>query len=351
MKIWKMRFELDKYNYLIPVKPFTVDEIWAFDGHSLLDTWEPRKFKLAKKNRQELSDAPGFEFLILSPRAYDVLQNVMGKSIEVLDVLYDNEKYYGINILSVIDVLDYEKSEYETFDNSDKIMAIDKYCFKITKELEQNHIFKIKEEKHYFVSEKFKTIVEENHLKGFKFQLVWQSDIGEETQIEKKNQKRSKNASLYDYVADIDEKMQGEIEKTVKHAIKTFHIKDITDGKSIVQQIYGIVEKILETHSFPKEYNDIEDVAVELGTLYGHALCLAYGWKWMLLGKNEEDASINVVSSDRQYSHMPLLFMYRILLEENIGIDGTNDNTVLLLFNMIKKIKDKKSSEEFYPLN
>lgn len=186
MKIWKMRFELDKYNYLIPVKPFTVDEIWDFDGHSLLDTWEPRKFKLAKKNRQELSDAPGFEFLILSPRAYDVLQNVMGKSIEVLDVLYDNEKYYGINILSVLDVLDYGKSEYETFSNSDKIMAIDKYCFKITKELKQNHIFKIKEEKHYFVSEEFKTVVEENHLKGFKFQLVWQSDIEEETQIEKK---------------------------------------------------------------------------------------------------------------------------------------------------------------------
>lgn len=145
--------------------------------------------------------------------------------------------------------------------------------------------------------------------------------------------------------------MQNEIERTINHAIKTFHIKGIDDGKRIVQQIYEIVEKILETHSIPKEYNDIEDVAVELGTLYGHALCLAYGWKWMFLGKSAEDASINVVSGDRQYSHMPLVFMYRILLEENVGIDGTNDNTVLLLFNMIEKIKDKKSPEEFCPLN
>lgn len=350
MKVWKMRFEPDKYNYLIPVKPFTVDELWAFDGKSLVDTWKPRKFKLAKKTKQKLSDAPGFEFLILSPKAYSVLEEIMGKSIEVLDVLYDDEKYYGINILAVLDTLDYENSEYETFSNSDKIMAIDKYCFRMTKELEQNHIFKIKEEKHYFVSDEFKTVVEQNHLEGFRFQLVWKSDM-EEKEDEKESKENSKNVFSYNYVADIDEVMKNEIEKTVKRAIKIFHIKNTADGKSIVQQIYEIVSEILETHSFPKECNDIEDVAVELGTLYGYALCLEYGWKWMFLGKNEEDACIHVVSNDRQYSHMPLIFIHRILSGNNINIDGTNNNTILLLFNMIENIKEKKSEGDFYPLN
>lgn len=350
MKIWKMRFDFDKYNFLTPVKRFTVDELWAFNGHSLVDTWKPREFVLAKKNGQELCDAPGFEFLILSPKAYAVLEFIMGKSIEVLDVLYGGERYYGINILAVLDTLDYEKSEFETFDNSEKIMVIHKYCFRRTKELEQNHIFQIKEEGYYFVSNEFKMMVEQNHLKGFRFQLVWQSDV-EEMNIKEEHKENSKDAFSYEYIADIDDKMEGELEKTIKHAEKIFHIKKNTDGKAIAQQIYEIVDGILETHSFPKEYNDIEDVAVGLGTLYGHALCLAYGWKWKLLGQSKEDACINVVSSDRQYSHMPLAFMYRILSEGNISIDGSNDNTVLLLFNMIGEIKNKKSEREFYPLN
>ena len=349
MKIWKMRFELDKYNYLVPIEPFTVPEIWAFDGQSLVDTWKPREFRLAKKKRQKLSDAPGFEFLILSPRAYDILCDVMGKSIEVLDVLYNNEKYYGINILSVLDVLDYEKSEYETFENSDRIMAIDKYCFRITEELKQNHIFKIKEEEHYFVSDEFKTTVEKNNLKGFRFQLVWQSDT--EKEIEKNTQKENGNTSFYNYVADIDAEMKKEIDKRINSAIKTFHIKCKDDGKHIVEQIYEIVENILQTHSIPKAYNDIQDAAVELGTLYGHAICLTYGWKWMLLGKNAGDASIHVVSDDERYSHMPLVLVYRILLEESMGINGTNDNTILLLFNMIEKLKGKENAGKFYPLN
>lgn len=35
----------------------------------------------------------------------------------------------------------------------------------------------------------------------------------------------------------------------------------------------------------------------------------------------------------------------------NFSIDGSNDNTILLLFNMIGEIKNKKSESEFYPLN
>lgn len=350
MKIWKMRFDFDKYNYLTPVKRFTVHELWDFDGHSLADTWKPREFMLAKRNKQELCDAPGFEFLILSPKAYTALEFIMGKSIEVLDVIYAGERYYGINILAVLDTIDYDKSEYETFDNSNEIMVIHKYCFRKTKELEQNHIFKIKEEEYYFVSDEFKMAVEQNQLKGFRFQLVWQSDV-EEMNIKEEHKENSKDVFSYKYIVDIDSEMERELEKTIKQAEKIFHIKKNTDGKAMAWQIYEIVDRILETCTFPKEYNDIEDVAVGLGTLYGHALCLEYGWKWKLLGESKEDACINVVSEDRQYSLMPLAFIYKILSEENINIDGNNDNTVLLLFNMIGEIKNKKSEMEFYPLN
>lgn len=29
MKIWKMRFGFDNYNYLTPVKRLTINELWA----------------------------------------------------------------------------------------------------------------------------------------------------------------------------------------------------------------------------------------------------------------------------------------------------------------------------------
>jgi hypothetical protein len=37
MKIWKLKFELDQYDNLMPTVPFTGDEIQSFDGRSHKD--------------------------------------------------------------------------------------------------------------------------------------------------------------------------------------------------------------------------------------------------------------------------------------------------------------------------
>ena len=45
MKIWKLNFEMDEFDNLIPVKEFTVDEIQSFDGRSHLDDWNSVEVK------------------------------------------------------------------------------------------------------------------------------------------------------------------------------------------------------------------------------------------------------------------------------------------------------------------
>jgi hypothetical protein len=43
----------------------------------------------------------------------------------------------------------------------------------------------------------------------------------------------------------------------------------------------------------------------------------------------------------------PLYFLYKILSGNNAGLDGANDNTVLLLFNMLEGIESQKLAQKY----
>lgn len=76
--------------------------------------------------------------------------------------MFDEREYYGINVISVLDIVDYEKAKYIKFKSSDKIMLFTKYAFRMCDELKKHHIFKTIDEprRGAFVSEKFKEAVE-----------------------------------------------------------------------------------------------------------------------------------------------------------------------------------------------
>lgn len=179
MKIWKLKFELDEYDNLIPIKEFSVEEIWAFDGHKLKNDWKPLAVKRMEPEKGlELSDAPGFTIPVFSKEALKVLQPLIKDCVEVLELSFAEREYYGINVISVLNVIDYEKAQYIKFKSSDRIMLFTKYVFRMCDGLKEHHIFKIVDEprRGAFVSEKFKEIVEKNKLTGFKFELVWDSE-------------------------------------------------------------------------------------------------------------------------------------------------------------------------------
>lgn len=155
---------------------------------------------------------------------------------------------------------------------------------------------------------------------------------------------------FYQFVREIDGEAFSEIKRMAGEAVQIFHIVDLEDGRAIATQIRAIVDDILETGKFPKEYEDIVDVAVGLGSVFGNALCIGYGWTWKDFGNSEEHVIHGVVSPKGFYSNAPMEYMYKILSGNNIGLDGKNDNTVLLLYNMLENIDDRPEDKMLVPL-
>lgn len=179
MKIWKLYFEVDKYENLIPIRAFTADEIQSFDGRKKKDIWKRLPVKrMEPEKKLELSDAPGFTIPVFSKKAVEILRPLIQNSIEELELQFEEAEYYGINVTTVLDVIDYPKSKYKMYSDGKRIMVFEKYAFKRCDELNNNNIFKIVDEprRWAFVSDKFKQTVEENGLSGFKFKLVWDSE-------------------------------------------------------------------------------------------------------------------------------------------------------------------------------
>lgn len=107
----------------------------------------------------------------------------------------------------------------------------------------------------------------------------------------------------------------------------------------------------METNTFPEEYESLSDVCVALGVLFGQALCIGYGWNWQEFGDTKKKAVFGVVSPEKNFCNAPLNFIYQILQGNNIGLDGQNDNTVLLLYNMLEDIDKKPLGQKYYPLS
>ncbi|MCF0130795.1 MAG: hypothetical protein HUJ71_03665 [Pseudobutyrivibrio sp.] len=178
MKVWKLNFELDNYDNLISIPPFSIEDINELDGRRLLGKWQTRKVvRMEPEKNLPLGDAPGFTIPVFSERALCYLRELIRENIEELPLECSENNYYAINVINVLDAIDYQKSEYKTYRDGKRIMLFIKYCFKedIVKDVS---IFKIVDERRrsIFVSDQFKKIVEYNNLKGFKFELAWDSD-------------------------------------------------------------------------------------------------------------------------------------------------------------------------------
>ncbi len=181
MKIWKLNFELDLYDNLMPVNKISIDELQTFDGRSKKDNWRAIKVKRMEPEKSlELSNAPGFYWHIpvFDKRAVDVLNKYLINTSEILLLKNEERDFYAINIIKILDCIDYENSEYKMFKDGKKIMRFKKYVFK-QNAINDIHFFKIKDEPigRPFVTDSFRNSVLDAGLTGFKFQLVWDSEV------------------------------------------------------------------------------------------------------------------------------------------------------------------------------
>ena len=117
--------------------------------------------------------------VLFNQKAKDCLEGVFGDYVEFVPAKYQDDIYYIVNVLNIIDGLNYEKSEFKkTRDGSP--YSVNKFSFKpnIVKDVS---IFKVFLDGSIYstdilVSQEVKDIVEENGLTGFSFEEVWRDD-------------------------------------------------------------------------------------------------------------------------------------------------------------------------------
>ena len=117
--------------------------------------------------------------VLFNQKAKDCLEGVFGDYVEFVPAKYQDDIYYIVNVLNVIDGINYERSEFRKTGDG-KPYAVNKFSFKpnIVKNIP---IFKVFFWKNIygsdiFVSQEVKDIVEANGLTGFSFEEVWRDD-------------------------------------------------------------------------------------------------------------------------------------------------------------------------------
>ncbi|NFP90974.1 imm11 family protein [Clostridium sporogenes] len=185
MKVWELDSDANNYDNVTLSNESDWDKLMAygFHGKSIKDTWMP--FCVEEIESIRKGDNPGFfgSSPVFSRKAVKVLKKYLDNNTEILPLMYrkknhfSKEEYFVINVINLIDCIDYERAEVKRFKNSDEILRFIKYAFK-SEVIKNEHIFKIPELKgRVFVSEEFRQRVMDKDLKGFKFELVWDSQL------------------------------------------------------------------------------------------------------------------------------------------------------------------------------
>lgn len=180
MKIWLLDSDVDHYENLTWKNDIDIDEVQTFDGRPKFKNWNPIQVK--RMYDREFSNSPGLSshIPIFDQSAVDILKDLLIGNAEILPLDCEYGKYFAINVIKVLDCIDYEKAEFKMFRDGKRIMRFTKYAFDLLK-VGNEHLFKIVDEplRRPFVSDEFRNRILLNDLTGFKFELAWDSDEGQ----------------------------------------------------------------------------------------------------------------------------------------------------------------------------
>ena len=179
-KIWKISAVAERYDSLRPENGYTYEEMMSFDGRTHKDNWTPRKVVPninPKKNPKFGDRSECMGVLVFSQKAIEKLYDLIKDDVEILPLECDYGEFSIINVTTILDAIDHENSEYESIKGTRKIMYFKKYVF-FEDVVKGYDIFKITDRRtsHVFVSDRFVQTVERSKLKGFRFELAWDSE-------------------------------------------------------------------------------------------------------------------------------------------------------------------------------
>lgn len=182
MKIWKITSS--EKNIVLTISEW-IDFLDNIRGQSLIKEWIPFEVFI-EGSKKKYKDFPSFlpGAPVINIEAKKKIESFLEGKVEFLSLIHENYSFFLLNITNVIDCVDQNKSIAE-FSKKGKKTNYKKIYF--NKELinTNDKIFKIPEfpSKYCFVSDEFKEFIENSSLHGPDFDLVWDSELDEETEL------------------------------------------------------------------------------------------------------------------------------------------------------------------------
>ena len=196
--VWRIHFNATDFNSLSN-RPSILDGNTLSSRHERygtfpqvvgtpqLETWEPQRVWYHPLDFQEdkgLANFPGWDAaaIVCDLNTQAIIRKLIEDHVEFLPLVYyegfaDKEidsKYFAINVLQILDCLDYERCEFTRFKSTGGIRSVRTFEFKPDC-IGGIPIFKlpILRSIRTYVTDEFKQLVEDNNLTGLEFSKVW----------------------------------------------------------------------------------------------------------------------------------------------------------------------------------
>ena len=186
----------------------------------------------------------------------------------------------------------------------------------------------------------FKALVEQHGLKGLEFQLIWTDGKGSKAPATTKTSAKPKATGKGRRASAAAAKPGGsdrplkpserkDVEKSIARGYEALDLPPGTPAAKTQKAMRVLIDQVVDGKRTltPRA---AADLSVNLGCLWGQAICDAAGWEWCSVKIGRTDL-ISVARPDRSYVVRPMHFIQQQLHKRLRG-----DNASLLLFNMIK---------------
>ncbi len=160
-----------------------------------------------------------------------------------------------------------------------------------------------------------------------------------------------KRPSNYTVISELSADNLSELEEAADRAAERFALSDLTDADTVAKRLQSIAEQILAGKAAPKGYENLSDLAFDLGALFGYTFVKGRNWSWMLLGEAQTQVEPMIVSPDESYCIPALELCYRILHGQNTNPNGENDVTLHLLWEASKKAEVLQRGKKYILLS
>ncbi len=227
MKLWELRIDTG-FDVL-----YTNDEnikqlMEGFDGASQSNNWKPVELTTWESGIEgdiiSYSESP--DIPLFTNKAIYALEDLIKDSVEFLPIIHEKYNCFVVNVIDVLDCLNYNEAKLNRWG------VIDKYDF-IKEKVTGHHIFRIaiKDRKRPYlipiVSDEFRQRVLDLGITGLRFRLVWDSC----TQSKKSSIYDEKNPSLRvietkDFLEHIQSQL-GSVKSIIPASSKLFTEVDI----------------------------------------------------------------------------------------------------------------------------